>query len=211
MAAHSDIYVPVHYENLYLLSRYNWLTAGPVSISSQQWTHKFLTEHLPEMLLAERSDAPLGIHTEYDTYSFRNQVVSTLHQHYPSIGFLSSPYHLRSHDERLKEWCSHKTHWISPVLNDAPTRIFDALVTGGVPIVPSSLRFMPPVNAIPRGHIAFYSPLDIVNPKEVVDRANKLFDEGGRDGIVIRHRLALQHGDARLRQMLGFAIEVLGI
>ena len=213
LAAHSDIYAPAHHENLYLLSRYNWLIAGPVYCSTVQWPHKYLTEHLPEMLLAERSDAPLGMHIPYAQFSFRIQAISTLSNHYPTIGFSSRTFHERTAEDRLKEWYSHKTHWIVPVLNDVPIRIFDALVTGGIPIVPNSLRFLPPVNRIPREHIEFYSPTDIVSPKSLVGRANALFDEGGRDGVVARHRLALQHyhGDSSIRQMLGYAAETLGI
>ncbi len=213
LAAHADVYAPAHHENLYLLSRFNWLTAGPVYCSSVQWPRQFLVDHLPEILAAERSDAPLGMHIPYAPFSFRIQMITTLNQHYPSIGFSSHSFHARTFEDRLKEWYSHKTHWIAPVLNDVPIRIFDALVTGGIPIVPASLRFLPPVKNIPREHIAFYSPNDIVNPKALVDYANNLFDQGGRDGMAARHRLALDqhHGDASVRQMLNFAFEVLGI
>lgn len=213
LAAHSDVYAPAHHENLYLLSRYNWLIAGPLYCSSVQWPRKFLTEQLPRILVAERSDMPLGMHIPYSRFSFRIQMISTLNQHYPSIGFSSHSFHVRTPEDRLAEWCSHKTHWIAPVLNDVPIRIFDALVTGGIPIVPASLRLLPPINAIPREHIAFYSPADIVNPKKLVERANNLFDDGGRDGMVVRHRFALQnhHGDASVRQMLNYAAEVLDI
>ncbi len=213
LAAHSDIYAPSHHENLYLLSRYNWLIAGPVYCSSVQWSRKYLTEHLPEMLVTKRSDEPLGMHIPYSQFSFRLQMISTLSQHYRTIGFSSHAFHVRTPEDRLAEWCSHKTHWIAPVLNDVPIRIFDALATGGIPIVPDSLRFLPPVSAISREFIAFYSPTDIVSPQACVARANGLFDRGGRDGIVARHRLALQsfHGDSSVRQMLGYAAEVLGI
>ncbi|MCX7178627.1 MAG: hypothetical protein NTX56_07600 [Proteobacteria bacterium] len=140
-------------------------------------------------------------------------MISTLSQHYPSIGFSSHAFHVRTAEDRLKEWCSHKTHWIAPVLNDVPIRIFDALATGGIPIVPESLRFLSPVNAILRDSVAFYSATDIVQPQACVERANKLFDDGGRDGIMARHKLALQkyHGDTSVRQMLNYAAEVLGI
>lgn len=213
LAAHSDIYVPAHHENLYLLSRYNWLTAGPVYCSSVQWPRKFLADSLPEILLAERSSAPLGMHIPYAQFSFRIQVISTLNKQYPSIGFSNRSFHVRTSEDRLKEWYSHKTHWIAPVLNDVPIRIFDALATGGIPIVPTSLRFLPPVSAIPREYIAFYSPSDIVNPEALVSHANALFENGGRDGIAARHRYALElhHGDISVRQMLGYATEVLGI
>lgn len=213
LAAYSDCYAPAHHENLYLLSRYNWRIAGPIYCSSVQWPRKFLEAHLPEMLNAERIDAPLGMHIPYSTFSFRMQMITTLNQYYPSIGFSSHAFHGRTPADRMREWCSHKTHWIAPVLNDVPIRIFDALVTGGIPIVPESLRFLPPVNRIPREFIAFYSATDIVQPQDCVARANGLFDAGGREGMVARHKLALQHyhGDTSVRRMLGYAAEVLDI
>lgn len=212
LAAHSDIYAPAHHENLYLLSRFNWLTAGPVYCSSVQWSREFLTDNLDKILLTERSSAPLGMHIPYGQFSFRMQVISTLNQFYPSIGFSSRSFHERTPLDKLQEWCAHKTHWIAPVLNDVPIRLFDALITGGIPLVPDSMRFLPPVNAIPREWIAFYSAADIVNPQSLVERANRLFDEGGKDGMVARHRYALEHhhGDASVRQMLDYADEILG-
>jgi hypothetical protein len=213
LAAHSDLYAPAHHENLYLLSRYNWLTVGPVYCASVQWSRKFLADHLPEMLYAERSSEPLGKHIPYAPFNFRSRVITTLSQHYPSIGFSDRSFHVRTPEERLKEWYSHRVHWIVPVLNDVPIRIFDALVTGGIPIVPESLRFLPPVNAISRDYILFYGPNDIVNPEKLVMRANALFEDGGRDQLVARHRFALEyhHGDCRVRQMLGYVAEALNL
>lgn len=213
LAAHSDIYAPAHHENLFLLSRYNWLIAGPVYCSTVQWSRAFLAEHLQEILLAERSDAPLGMHIPYAQFKFRIQVITTLNKRYSSVGFTTRAFHERTPEDRLVEWCAHKTHWIAPVLNDVPIRIFDALLTGGIPITPISLRFLPPVHAIPRDYIVFYSPVDIVHPDAVVDQANKLFDAGGEAGIMARQRYALQyhHGDVSVQQMLGCAAEALGI
>jgi hypothetical protein len=211
MAAHSDIYVPAHHENLYILSRYNWLTAGPVYASSLQWSRKFLTENLPKMLTAQRSPDPLGKHVQYIRFGFRNSVVRTLETHYPSIGFSQQTFHARTPQDRLEEWYSHKMHWIAPVLNDITIRIFDALVTGGIPIVPASLRLLPPVSAIPREHIAFCTPMDIVNPHTLVARINQRFDEMACDGMVARHRFALEHHHANtsIEHMLRIAAEVL--
>lgn len=211
LAAHSDVYAPAHHENLYVLSRYNWLVAGPVYCSSVQWSRRFLTDNLDRIFQAERVSTPLGMHIPYAQFNFRIQVISTLSQRYSSIGFSSRTFHVRTAEDRLQEWSAHKTHWIAPVLNDVPIRIFDALVTGGIPIVPDSLRFLPPVSAIPRKYIAFYSAADIVNPDALVAHANRLFDEGGRDGIVARHRYALEyhHGNVSVRQMLAYATDAL--
>ena len=206
LAAHSDVYTPAHHENLYLLTRYNWLTVGPIYAGIIQWPRKFLIEHLADILTAERTDAPLGKHIPYPTFHFRMQVITALNRHYPSIGFSDGTFHARTADDRLKEWYSHKSHWIVPVLNDVPIRIFDALVTGGIPIVPESLRFLPPVNEISKDNILFYGPQDIVDPKNIVAKANQLFDEGGADKIVGRHIYALNHhhGAGRLRQILEY-------
>lgn len=204
LAAHSDLYCPAHHENLYLLTRCNWLTAGPVYCGSLQWPRRFLADRLPDMLRAERSASPLGKHVPYNAFSFRNRVIATLGGHYPGIGFSDPTFHKRTPEDRLAEWIAHKVHWITPVLNDVPIRLFDALITGGIPIVPESLRHLPPVAAIPREDIVFYRPDHVVAPAEVVDQANALFDRGGSDGMARRHRLAMteHHGDSRLHQML---------
>lgn len=213
LAAHSDLYLPAHHENLYLLSRYNWLTAGPVYASTIQWSRKFLTDHLAEMLTAERSDAPLGKHIHYPAFRFRAQVISTLNQYYPSIGFSDSTFHDRTTEDRLNEWYSHKSHWIVPVLNDVPIRIFDALVTGGIPIVPESLCFLPPVNEISRDHILFYGPQDIIDPRKIVAKATKLFDAGGVDKMVERHVYALNHhhSSTKILQILKYVNEAFAL
>jgi hypothetical protein len=213
LAAHSDIYAPAHHENLYLLSRYNWLSCGPVYCASVQWPHAYLADQLGAMLSVARSDAPLGMHIPYAQFAFRMRVVSTLTRQFPSIGFSDSKFHDRTRDDRLQEWMGHKLHWIVPVLNDVPIRIFDALATGGIPVVPESMRLLPSVGAIPREHILFYGPSDIIEPGPLVARGNALFDAGGRDQIAARHRYALaeQHGQTRVRQMLGAVREVFGI
>lgn len=212
LAAHSDIYAPSHHENLYLLSRYNWLTCGPVYCATVQWSRQYLTDRLAQMLDVQRSPEPLGKHIPYAPFGFRSRVIATLAQQYSSIGFSDRNFHSRTPDERLMEWASHKLHWIVPVLNDVPIRIFDALCTGGIPIVPESLRFMPPISAIGRNHVLFYTPEDIMRPDGLVKRGCRLFDEGGHDGMVERHRFAIDnhHGDSRVRQMLHYAKEAFG-
>lgn len=213
LAAHSDLYAPAHHENLYLLTRFNWLTAGPVYCGTVQWSRKFLTEYFAEILTSERSNNPLGKHIPYAPFRFRMQIITTLNQHYSSIGFSDRTFHSRTSEDRFKEWYSYKAHWIVPVLNDVPIRIFDALVTGGIPIVPESLRLLPPVNEIDRNSILFYGPQEIVNPKNIVAKANELFDKGGSEKLVERYNYALNfhHGDSRIKQLLEYVNEVFGL
>jgi len=209
LAAHSDIYAPAHHENLYLLTRYNWLTSGPVYCSTVQWSRKLLTDSLPFLISTPRSNAPLGKHIPYAPFTFRNQVVSTLGQIYPSIGFSDRTFHQRTAMEKLEEWAAHKIHWISPVLNDVAIRIFDALCSGGIPLVPESMRFLPPIRDIDRDFVLFYTPHDIIDPRGLVDRAIQVFDRGGADQIVARHRYALEnhHGDCSMRALHNMVVE----
>ena len=206
VAAHSDLYCPAHHENLYLLSRYNWLIAGPLYCASIQWSRRFLCAHLPEMLGTNRSNAPLGKHVPYGMFSFRNEVLSTLSNHYSSIGFSDQSFHGRDASDRLREWCGYKVHWIMPVLNDVGIRIFDALITGGIPIIPASMKMLPLIREIPEEYILFFEPTDVVDPKKIVEEGVARFDAGGMDKLVERHRYALEnhHGDQRMDSMLAF-------
>lgn len=206
LAAFSDIYAPAHHENLYILSRFNWLLVGPVYCACVQWSRAFIEEHFPEIVSRSRSNDPLGKHIPYTTFRFRQQVLSSLSQYYPSIGFSDPSFHKRTELDRWQEWCGHKAHWIVPVLNDVPIRIFDALITGGIPIVPESLRFLPPLDALPEDFLVGYNPLDVLRPQEVVEKANRRFDLQGEEGIRARNRLAIEkhHGDVRIQQILDF-------
>jgi hypothetical protein len=212
LAAHADMYFPTHNENMYFLSRLNWNIAGPVPCGTIQWTRDYLTRGLPYMLQAQRSAEPLGMHFHYAQFPFRNQSVVTLRQHFSGVGFSNPEFHRRTEEERFQEWCDHKSHWIIPVLNDVPIRIFDALSTGGIPIVPASLRYLWPVSCIPQEWIVFYEPQELLNPARVAERANVAFDRGGPQGIVARHRFALEnhHGENSLGNLLAMAANRFG-
>jgi hypothetical protein len=196
LATYSDLYVPAHDENLYLLTRFNWITSGPVYCASLQWSKNFLSSRLDQMLKVGRSNSPLGMHVKYEKFAFRNQVVATVRENYPSVGFSDTSYHSVTPESRLVEWCSHKLHWIAPVLNDVPIRIFDSLITGGIPIVPESLRFRFPLRELPLAYVGFYSPIDIVEPGGLVADLVRKFDEQGEAGIIGRHQYAMSHHHA---------------
>lgn len=213
LATHGDLYVPTHRDNLFALSRYNVAITEPVPALSVQWSRDFLRRNAEFIQSRLRSDAPLGLHVMYGAFVYRNRVLTTLSQKIPSIGFSSQQFHARSDLDRLEEWCGYKSHWIVPVLNDIPTRIFDALITGGIPIVPESLRFLEPIRSIGREHILFYGPSDIVAPEAIVAKAKTMFEQGGRESVLARHRYALEHlhGDQSIRQILEYVTEMFEI
>lgn len=212
LAAHCDLYAPGHGENLYLLTRFNPDTIGPVHCASVQWSRRELADLLPLLLSQPRSDLPLGMHIPYAHFAERNRIVAALHEHFPTVGFSGQTFHGRTSRDRLAEWAGHKAHWIVPVLNDIPCRLFDALATGGVPLVPASMRHLDPIRELDERHVVFYSPQDIERPQAVVAQANAQFDAGGSEGLVARHRLGLErhHGNSRVATMIDYAARHFG-
>lgn len=203
LAAVSDLYVPTHSDNLEPLSRYNNIMAGPVSSGVIQWPKEFLEEHIDIITKTERSNDPLGTHIEYPQFPLRMKNLKILHKTLPSVKLVDGSYHSREMLDRFTEWCSHKSHWIVPVLNDAPIRIYDALITGGIPIVPRSLKYHRDVVNL-WDHIVFYDYEDIQSPWEITNKANKLFDSRGEQGVLDRHRLICynHHVDNRVETIL---------
>jgi len=203
LAAVSDLYVPTHADNLEPLSRYNNIMAGPVTSGVIQWPKEFLEENLDIITKTERSNNPLGTHIEYPQFPLRMKNLKTLHRTLPSVKLVDGSYHSRSMIDRFTEWCSHKSHWIVPVLNDAPIRIFDALITGGIPIIPRSLKYHKDVINL-WDHVVFYDYEDIQAPWEVTNKANQMFDSAGEQGVLDRHRLICynHHVDNRVETIL---------
>lgn len=212
LAAHSDMYIPTHPDYFSLLSRYNRTIAGPISSGVIQWSQSYLRENFDNIVLATRSDTPLGTHIFYDKFKFRNQVVITLGGQNPSVGFVTAGFHQMSADDRLRFWYAHKAHWVVPVLNDIPTRIFDALATGGIPIVPNTLKYHPEIDALAE-HMVFFEASDLPSPQLVVATANKKFDDGGVGKIIERHRLGTErhHARARVAKILKTVMREFGI
>ena len=175
-----------------MLARYNRCIHGPITAGVTQWTRGFLRDSAGQIGSLLRSEQPLGMHVHYEQFRFRNQVINTLAQHYPDTVGFQTGYHDISDSERMRRWCAHKAHWTVPVLNDIPIRIFDALSTGGVAIVADSLKHLPIISALAE-HFVFYRATDIVEPRAIVEEANRKFDAGGLEKVLERHRLGVEH------------------
>ena len=203
LAACSDLYVPTHSDNLEPLSRYNNIMMGPVSSGVIQWSKKYLEEHFEIINNTERSDEPYGTHIEYPQFPYRNKNLKLLTQKMPNVKLVDGSYHGRDQLDRLKEWSSYKVHWIVPVLNDAPIRIYDALITGGIPIVPRSIKYHRDIIDLQK-YILFYDYEDIQNPLTITEKGVNMFNEGGKDALFDRHLLAIDqhHVDTRVQTIL---------
>lgn len=212
LAAYSDMYFPTHPDYFSLYSRYNRTIAGPISPGVIQWTQDYLREQIDLIANTLRFDEPLGMHYCYEPFKFRNQAVYTLSEKYPSIGFAPLEFAQLTALDRLQQWCAYKAHWLVPVLNDIPIRLFDALATGGVPIVPNTLKYHPEIDAL-QDHLVYYEATDLLEPGAVVAAANKKFDEGGIDMLMERHRLGVDehHASVRVAKIIDIVMREFGI
>lgn len=196
--------MPTHFDFFSQLATVTPAISTPVWAGVFQWTRDFLKANTRGIFNTERSEDPLGRHLTYVEFQRRNEILARLNSVYKDVGPIEATYHTISPQDRLQIWSAHMAHWIVPVSFDMPIRIFDALITGGIPIVPVALKHHPSLDGL-RDHMMFYGPADIDNPEPVTGAANALFRNGGLDGIRTRFELAYQtcHVDSRLRDIIG--------
>lgn len=212
LAAASDLYVPTHSDNLEPLSRYNNIMMGPVSSGVIQWSKQFLKQHAAVVDTIDRSDEPYGTHIEYPQFPYRNKNLKMLTHRMPNVKLVDGAYHSRDKLDRLREWCTYKVHWIVPVLNDAPIRVYDALITGGIPIAPRSIKYHRDIVALHK-HMLFYDYEDVKNPLTITEKGVRMFNELRGEGVLQRHSCAINghHVDNRVQTILQGVYDEFGI
>jgi len=201
-AALIDIYIPAHSENVCAITRFNNNSFGPISCGTLQWSREFAKNNLNIITNTKRSNEPLGHHFEYKHFPYRNGIISKVNEVYKEVALIPAMYHERSQESRLKEWTNYKAHWIMPVFNDLPLRLFDTLFTGGIPIIPKTLQGNKYIQDFEE-HCMFYTLSDVINPKPITECAIAKFDAEGKKGILKRHKLMFEkhHIDTRFEQI----------
>lgn len=162
-----DFYAPSHLENLSIVSRFNSNILGPLFTGSLQWEKQFLIDRIGWIINNIRTDLPLGMHGLYEKFSLRNKIVQTMSMRFPGIGFTSGAYKSKTDQDNFDEWTSCKLHFAALVNNDVPYRIYDAVITGGVALLPQSLRIWREQIGFP-DQIVFYSNMDIMEPERLL-------------------------------------------
>jgi hypothetical protein len=203
----ADVYVPAHLTDYSILSRINPTLVAPIPSGSTQWTKDFLRRYFAEAFGNKRYPSPLGMHYHYPKFRYRNSVLSTLSSKIASVGWVSKDFHLKSAHERWREWISYPLHWVVPVFNDLPLRFFDSLISGGMPLVPTSLKPYLSILKIPNEFYLCYSPSDLINPEKFLDYALTVFNDLGFQSRRIRHEYAMDkfHVDATISRLVSCA------
>ncbi len=203
-----DFYVPSHLENLSIVSRFNSNILGPHFTGSLQWERQFLLDRLDILLNTPRQESPFGMHGLYEKFSMRNKIVQTLSLRYPGIGFTSGAYKSKTDQDNFDEWSSFKLHFAALVNNDVPYRIFDAVITGGVALLPQSLGIWRQEIGFSE-QVVFYSNMDVMEPGDLMARAAAKY-ESFRSGLSPEKMAAIvgdAHVDGRIEKLAAMALK----
>ena len=202
MAAAVDFVAPGHfYKQDYLrVANYNVLDAIPMA--SGQFLPNMAEDIFGSNVETARSDALYGGYGFYGRWPARSEFIdrlgreiegSAVVQWRPEAG---RSYYAMSKKEAFLDWMAHKVSVVVHTDFCIPQRVFDALATGQIPLVPKGLPgfgfVIPPEQqaALP---IVFYDEMTVDSVRAAYEEALRRFDEGGLDGAARRHRYAIDN------------------
>jgi hypothetical protein len=203
LAAFADVYVPAHLGDLSVACRVNPMVMLGVPCGTLQWSAEFVDNAVVQLGKSQRAANPFGKHSYYGRFKNRNSILATLNQQYPEVGFLEGDFFAKTPEERWDEWAARRIHWVAPVFNDLPIRFFDALLSGGIPLIPSNLRPYLDFLGIPHEFFECYRPSDVIDASGIVARVNKRFEDQGVLGMYRRSDFCLHnfHADKNIERM----------
>jgi hypothetical protein len=206
LASLVDFYTPSHLENIFILAKFNPTATFVTFCATIQWSTKFLNQNKETMLKLTRSNDLLGKHIFYSKFKYRSSVIKTISLSHPHVNFSNVNFHSLTQYDKLKEWMSYKAHLIVPVLNDIPIRVFDAWNTGGIPILPVSIKgYLNHLN-INDNDICYYNENDILNFTKKLTECIFKFNESGIDGIKRRIEFGVNyhHAETRIKEIIKY-------
>lgn len=207
----SDIYVPSHYHTPPFAQHLLVHTFKVIPIGSIQWREAFLLANIHQIASTTRINQPKGTHTPYNRFPYRNKLVGTLNQNFSEVRFSQDQsFHHLSEEGKLLDWIQAKLHYIVPVGHDIPIRFFDALITGGLPLIPEKLESKIQLMNVPSDYYLTYNINDIIAPMRNLDNWIKHFDQMGPTGAIERFSFAMKnfHVNAIASAILDFLIEL---
>ena len=219
-AADLDVCIPGHaFAAGYLRSR-RYISVPPVPLCVTQWSTaegaRFFAQHGG----MKRTDSLYGGFVRYEFANKRNDLIrSLIERGMDGVYFLEEDalerYFGLPLADRFQAWCSHKVSICLPLSGDLSQRLFDALLTGQIPIVPEDIHDLDQV--IPAAlqaelPIIRFSKYTAAAVAEAHAKALRAFDRDGEAGVLRRHRFALGHTFApRVRSILGTLRDIIGV
>lgn len=192
----ADLVFVSHWHERHYLNHPASLAAGHIPAFSRQWSPGAITQHYPDGLPTDRRDALFGGFGRYGWAEARNRfiaaVAASCPDHALTLGAVEA-YFQQTAAARLATWVAHKVQLIVPIAHDVSTRIFEALMTGQIPLVPDDVPDLDLVilpedqAALPIGR---YRAGDVESAKAEWQRAVARFDADGTAGVQRRHEFA---------------------
>jgi hypothetical protein len=186
---------------------------GPhIPACARQFSAGLIQATYPAGLPVDRADGLFGGFGRYPWTTERNDFIKALMaacpDHALTLGSLPA-YAALPERLRLERWASHKVQVTVPIAGDLSTRVFEALMTGQIPLVPSDVAdldlVVPPAlqASLP---ILRYAPRSIDSVKQSWQEGLRRFDAEGAVGVARRHAYARDyHGlDNRLARFAEF-------
>lgn len=213
-----DVVVPGHgFASKYLLND-NAICGGCLPLCVTQWSASEAARFFHRMPAVERNGELYGGFVRYSFATKRNKLIEELIAAGESgVYFLDESeidaYFKKDTELRFREWSQFKVSITIPLSGDLSQRLFDALITGQVPIVAADVHDLDYV--ISR---RMQEELPVIRFDEYsvdsVRAAHKLalaaFDRGGTAGVQRRHGFALHNHtfDARVRSLISLVREL---
>jgi hypothetical protein len=201
VAALADVIFVSHWHERQYLNLPIALAGAHIPAYSNQWSAGAIARYYPAGLPAERRDALFGGFGRYAWAVERNRFIEAVSAvcpgHHLTLGKIEA-YFSVSAAERLRTWVEHKVQLVVPINRDISTRVFEALMTGQIPLLPDDL---PDLNCVIDPQIQAELPIlrykvgDVESAKAGWRQGLTLFDRDGAAGMRRRHEFARdRHG-----------------
>jgi hypothetical protein len=208
----TDLVFVSHWHDRQYLNLPAALPAAHVPLYSRQWSPGAIALHYPDGLPTERLDGLFGGFGRYTWAVERNRLVEALAaacpDHALTLGSAAAYYQI-SAAERIKAWTERKVQLVVPVNRDVSNRVFEALMTGEIPLVPDDITDFERVldaesqAALP---ILRYRAGDVASAEAAWRQGLVRFDAEGAAGVRRRYDFAAERHSlaARLADFAAF-------
>ncbi|HSS12538.1 MAG TPA: hypothetical protein VLL04_01505 [Rhizomicrobium sp.] len=212
VATLADVIFVSHWHERRYLNLPTVLAGVHIPAYSNQWSAGAIARYYPAGLPAERRDDLFGGFGRYAWAVERNRFIEAVSaacpEHHLTLGKIDA-YFSVSAAERLQTWVEHKVQLVVPINRDISTRVFEALMTGQIPLLPDDL---PDLDSVIEPQIQAALPVlrykagDVEAAIAGWRQGLALFDRDGEAGVRRRYEFARDRHSlaARLGDFAGF-------
>ena len=203
----ADLVLPAHAFRANDLKSPHAIVGRSFPLCTAQWSRELAATVVAGEPGRARSDSLHGGYIMWPA-SARNNLLRALRDELPDTHLSliddndREAYFALSPDARLLDWASHKVSIQLPYANDLSLRVFDALIAGQIPIVPTSCYDLDAVVSPALQESLPIVRIDDVSTASIAaawQSAISRYDAMGEDGVLSRHTYATTHHHIAVR------------